>query len=338
MSNESHSPPFDITDRLIDDLDDDFDIFRNRSEYADFKRKSKSPPHKKGGEVEFIRKFIPDLDGASGKDPIANLEIQISTKQFHKTPRVKFWWPGEKKFKGCELADLLLIITYKKNNQVVEMRSMLSQTKHTYDKKYKTRKQWDPNAYQFYLLHDLPKFYSAQPDLGDWYELDRKNSSFSNYSFVSDFWLPFFHSTTGMTENHVRYSKDQTKDYHYNRTDSPPSGYQSLIGYLKLFIRGRFGQRFTTKDRIYQFYSDLFSSNKEFDLSSSQNRLPNYSVQTDGGREYESPNDDYPEEPPREDDESSGLGLVHIVIGKNSNLDQEASKNLYFADDNHYRL
>ncbi|MFB1066256.1 hypothetical protein [Natrinema sp. H-ect4] len=337
--NTRSSPPFKITDELIDDLDDDFGIFRKRSEYADFKPRSKTPPGAKGGEIEFINNFIPDLDGASGEDPNSDLIVAIDTKSFHKTPRVKFWWPGEEKFKGCELADLLIMVTFIERNQVVERRSMLSQTKHTYDNKYKTLRKWDPNSYQFYLLHELPKFYPAQPDLGKWYELTRNNSSFSNYSFVSDFWLPFFHSTRGMSEDYIDYDYEESGNYHYDRTDDPPSGYQSLLGYLKLFIRGRFGQKFMANDETGHFYKDLFSSNKEFDLTDSKDKLrTGKDLKADGGFNGEPTDPSSPEEPPAEEDNYPSFGIVNIVVGKNSDSEMIDEPLFHFGDDYNYYL
>lgn len=304
--------PFRITDKLINDLDSDLNVFRDKSEYANFPPRSKSPKGKKGGEIQFISKFVPDLDGASGEDKGSNLKIGISTKSFHKTPRVKFWWPGKTRFEGCELADLLLIVTYVDNNKVVGRRSVLSQTKYTYDDKYKTQRQWDHNPYQYYLLEELPIFYPVKPNLSEWYEIFPTNKSFSTYSFVSDFWLPFFHSTSGMASDYIPYSENRTRDYHYERTGNPPSSVQSLTGYLKMLIRGRYGESFDSTDRIGEFYQDIFSSSKAFDLSQTKNTLQSGSdIATDGG-----PNEN--RNNPRETEVGSEFGLVHVMVKKNS--------------------
>ncbi|NEU58731.1 hypothetical protein [Halorussus sp. MSC15.2] len=312
-----------ITDDLINNLGDDLEPLQNRSKYANIPPRSKAS-NSKGGEVEFLSNAIPEIDGATGKD--GNLSVHINTKQFHNTPSVRFWWPGKKKFERCELADILFLITYVEDNEVVGRRTMLSQTKYTYDNKYVTQRQWDPKPNQYHLLHTLQKFYPVQPNLGEWYDLERESSAFSNYSFVSDFWLPFFHSTDGMDGGYINYNPEQTADYHYERTEDPPSGYQSFIGYLKLFVRGQYGEEYRPNDRIGQFYRDLFNSNTEFNLSDSSNQIPDSeTLRADGGEQSL-------------EEKEGGIGLVNIVVTEGYPDTDTPGKKLHLGGELEYTI
>lgn len=315
-------PPFTITDDLIDDFEDDVENLHDKNEFANFSRSD--------GEERFIKKAIRELDGAQGQD--GNLSIHLGMKEYHQSPIVKFWWPGEEKFKGCELADFLFIITYVNGSGVAGRRTMISQAKHSYNDKYKTQLQWDCAPYQYYLLHWLPKFYPTKPDLEKWYKFPRKSRAFTNYSFASDFWLPFFHSTWGMTNRHIDADKHQDTKYRYERTNDFPVGFQYFTGYLKLFMRGKYGQPFKRTDPVGEFYEDLFASDKDFDEGGSPDKVPTASdlAVPDGGASA-NPEDEGP--PPENDGEYDGLSIINIVIGDGAEFHSERpGQSLYLGE------
>ena len=289
-----------ITDTLVSKFAREISAFQNRKKFANF-----------DDEVPFIDKTIKVLDDIRVDD--GPLSLYSISKRIHLTPRVRFKCKAVNGYKNAELADLLFIITFVENNVVVGRRTILSQAKHANDDDYRTLRQWTPDPYQFYLLYYADEFKPVKPHIDNWYPIPKRWNSLRTYSFASDFWLPFFHSTVGMTDI-LDPNRKKTTDYKYNRTDNPPSGYQSMTGYLRQFVRGRYGHRFNESSPLGQFYRDLFNSTKKFKKSNSPNRLATSKdiKRTDGGET----GSEYPEMPPEElIDEDNGMGIVNIVAG-----------------------
>lgn len=318
----ANSPPtsdLPITDTLVSKFGREISAFRNRKVFADF-----------DDEVPFINKTIEVLDDIQVDD--GPLSLHSASKRIHLTPRVRFKCEAVNGYKNTELADLLLIITFVENNVVIGRNTILSQAKHANDDDYKTLRQWTPDPYQFYLLYYATEFKPIKPHIDNWYSIPRQRKSLRTYSFASNFWLPFFHSTVGMTDI-IDPGREKSTSYKYNRTDNPPSGYQSMTGYLRQFVRGRYGHHFTETSPLGQFYQDLFNSTKEFKKSTSPNRLATSKdvTRTDGGE----PDNEDPEIPPEElEDEDKGMGFVNIVVGSGlQDNDGSPAKRLHLGEE-----
>lgn len=314
----SRDPNLPVSDSLVSEFGKEIKPFRDRDEFACFDK-----------EVPFINKTIDVLDDVSVH---ANgLSLHVATKRIHLTPKVRFRCEATGGCKNAELADLLFILTFVRGSQVVARRSILSQAKHASDDDYKTLRQWTPDPYQYYLLYYSKEFMPVKPFIFKSYKFPKRRSSLRTYSFASDFWLPFFHSADGMAEI-VGPDKNKKTNYKYDRTDNPPSGYQSMTGYLKQFVRGHYGARFTKRSSLGQFYRDLFKSTKKFKRSKS----PNWLIQkndikfTDGGEPF----DDPPETPPEEVEQDDGMGVVNIVVGTGSKMDTDSpAENFFLGED-----
>lgn len=311
-----------ISDTLVSKFGHKISSFQNREEFADF-----------DGEIPFIDKTIQVLDNIRIND--GALSLHSATKRIHLTPRVRFKCEAAKGFKDAELADLLLITTFIENGSVVGRNTILSQAKHANDDDYKTLRQWTPDPYQFYLLYFANEFKPVKPAIDNWYSIPKRWNSLRTYSFASDFWLPFFHSTVGMTDIFDP-DKMKTTDYKYDRTDTPPSGYQSMTGYLRQFVRGRYGHRFSETGPIGEFYKDLFNSTKDFKKSTSPDRLVTSKdlTRTDGGK----PGNEDPEVPPEQSvGEDEGMGVVNFVVGSGfQDVDVSPAKRLNLGEDQLY--
>lgn len=308
-----------ISDTLVTKFGSEISAFQEKKEFADFDE-----------EVPFINKTIEVLDNIRVGD--GSLSLHSATKRIHLTPRVRFKCEAVNGYKDAELADLLLIITFVENGAVIGRNTILSQAKHANDDDYKTLRQWTPDPYQFYLLYYANGFKPVKPVIDNWYSIPKRWNSLRTYSFASDFWLPFFHSTVGMTDI-IDPDRMKTTDYKYDRTNNPPSGYQSMTGYLRQFVRGRYGHWFTETSPLGQFYRDLFNSTKEFKESTSPDRLATSKdvTRSDGGE----PGNEDPEIPPEGSiDDDEGMGVVNIVAGGGfQNVDVSPTKRLNLGED-----
>lgn len=308
-----------ISDTLVNSFGHEIRAFQDRKEFGDFDE-----------EVPFINKTIKVLDNIRVDD--GPLSLHSATKRIHLTPRVRFKCEAVNGHTNAELADLLLLITFVKNGTVIGRKTILSQAKHANDDDYKTLRQWTPDPHQFYLLYYANEFKPVKPVIDNWYPIPKRWNSLRTYSFASDFWLPFFHSTVGMTDI-IDPDRMKSTDYKYDRTDNPPSGYQSMTGYLRQFVRGRFGHWFTETSPLGQFYRDLFNSTKNFKKSASPDRLATSKdvTRTDGG----DPGNEDPEIPLEESvDDDEGMGVVNIVAGSGfQDTDASPAKWLDFGED-----
>ena len=109
------------------------------------------------GEVPFIRKLVAASDQKVLQ--LANVSVEVSSVMLHQKPYVVFEMNGHRE--RCELADLLVVVTYQKGAQIVERKSILYQAKVQYAKKKFQRGSWEVQANQHYCLAKFPEMWPS---------------------------------------------------------------------------------------------------------------------------------------------------------------------------------
>nr|WP_233340901.1 hypothetical protein [Haloprofundus sp. MHR1] len=176
--------------------------------------------------------------------------------------------------------------------------------------------------HQYILLRGVAQFTVEEPDTGETFYLTPKTSSFVNYSFASDFELPFFYSVDRMDQHlmSVRGTKGTTFDQ--QRESVRPSDLQYLYSVSKRFIAESWGEQFKRGDEIYQLIKHIYD-HVDFFTSKSSSKLPDGGWPRDGGEPRTIRRDDgQPPDPELDEHDGYSLGVVQIDIGPaNSTLE-----------------
>lgn len=117
---------------------------------------------KSSGEVPFVRELVAASNGDSLT--LGNVAINVSSAMLHQKPYVVFEMNGERE--RCELADLLVVVTYQKDAGVVERKSILYQAKVQYAKNEYEEGSWEIQKNQQYCLAQFPEMWPSHSRCG----------------------------------------------------------------------------------------------------------------------------------------------------------------------------
>jgi hypothetical protein len=110
------------------------------------------------GEVSFVRELVTVTDGESIL--LSETSISVSSTMLHQKPYVVFDMNGVRE--RCELADLLVVVTYQEGKHVVERKSILYQAKVQYADDEYEEGTWNVQANQQYCLARFPEMWPAR--------------------------------------------------------------------------------------------------------------------------------------------------------------------------------
>lgn len=289
---------------LLNEFGNEIEKFRG-SEFARFEE-----------EVQFIDKTIDVLDDINISRSGQSLRTKV--KKYHSEPgrwlTVCYNRPKWVKDSDPELADLLFVVNYHDSTGIKERRAMLSQAKHTSgEKDNKKAWNWPIKMHQYILLHGVPIFLITRPNHGSLYSrlfwIRPQKKSFVNFSFASNFKLPFFYSV-GEMDAYLK-TKRGTKETQFDQEikGDRPANVQYLYPIVKRFLTGSWGERFVYRDSIFSLIDRIYEL-IEFSQSQSANSLP------DGG-EQEVPED------------GRVFGIVQFDIGpEGTNFEENDSEEL----------
>lgn len=260
-------------------------------------------------ERKFIKSLLDTLDDiyiSAGRS-----RLWTKTKYYDRSPEVGYYCVDTGDLEKMEFADLLFVIHHFEDTQLKETRVSISQSKYAEeDINGKFNACWDIRLDQYHLLEELPPFTPTSPNINKWFFLSPDNNSFSTYSFASNSWLPFFDSTEAMRRK-ISYSSQCIGSEDYDRNDTKVSGFDSIMGFLRLLVRGKRGETLSDNPMLAKFFKKVFKKSGSFYRSSSPN------VISDGGE---------PEGKPVESAEGgSGFGIIQITVSR--------GKQQYFEDE-----
>lgn len=248
---------------LIQAFGEEIEIFRQR-EFTSF-----------SCEVPFIDATIDVLDNIN--KAAGGQSVRTKVKKLHPKPNVWYDRPDWVKDKDPELADLLFIANFHSSSGVEKRRAMLSQAK--YAKKDPDGREdwrWKIQMHQYVLLHEISdlEFCIVDPPTGASFSLAPENDSFTNYSFASDFELPFFHSTVDMRPSLLNPSGYKTTQLDHRDSADRPNGIEFLYAIVKRFLCESWGETFERGDPIYELIEHLYAECDSLYPSASANALP----------------------------------------------------------------
>jgi hypothetical protein len=219
-----------------------------------------------GNEIPFIDDTVNLLDTIWAGD--GQQSLYVKCKKAHASPKIT----SSVLSKSIELADLLVVVNFYRNNNIFYRQGFFSQTKCM--KRSRTGYiTFELDKVQFNFLSERPRFQLDYKGSDADFDVSESAPSFLNYSLVSDVHRPFFYNPNDMYD----YIDERTYDYRFVYGKNPVLPQRRMLTVLKNTVRGRYGEDFSHGDREYNLIDEVYSHAK-LPRSSSDNTI------ADGGQ------------------------------------------------------